>query len=206
MNLMSRANKYMIDNAEPGNLLDIGACTGDITIPMSESIKSENYKVYGFEPDPDAFGILNRNTEGSNTIEIFNMAISDKDGTIDLFLSQRGGHTTSKFSAETKKWGYNPERHIPIQSMTLDSWVKKYDVKDITGIKIDVEASEQFVLDGGKKTFTENKILIALETHDNIDCEKIFNILKNYGYTVFNNDMQEASSIVINRDYICKNY
>ena len=206
MNLMSTTNRYMIDNAEEGNFLDIGACTGEITVEMAARLRETPYNVYAFEPDPDAYATMLNEIKGIPNILPFEVAITNKTGEMKLFLSTRGGHTTSESSAATGKYNYNINRHITINAITLDDFVEKHKITNITGIKLDVEASEQFVLEGAKKTLTTNKTLIALETHDNIDCGAIYRILHTYGYRVYYTDMSEAFNININGQYVCKNY
>ena len=206
MNLMSDANRYMIDNATEGNLIDIGACTGVITLAMAERIKDIPFKVYGIEPDPDAFEEFKKNTTDISNIVGYQAAISNQTGDMKLFLSQRGGHTTSETSAATGQFGYNINRNITVSSYTMDDFVAKYNINNITGIKIDVEASEQFVIEGAKKTLTENKILIALETHSNIDCLAVYKLLLDYGYVIYDRNMVKQEALLIGRDYICRNY
>lgn len=204
---LSEANKIMLRDAKIGNFIDIGANIGVVADPMAKRLIGTSYKLYCIEPDDEALSHLRNNMKDYNNVEIHPIAITEKDSKIRLFTSQMGGHTTNEYSANTRKWNYDPNKFREnIDSLTLDTFVERNNITNITAIKLDVEAGEQFVLQGGKKTFTENKLIMALETHDNIDCVAIFNILRDYGYVVYDTNGVELDHIRIGVDYICKNY
>jgi FkbM family methyltransferase len=63
-------------------------------------------------------------------------------------------------------------------------------------IKIDVERHEEQVLLGASKLLTENKVIIQIEIFDKRK-KKIFDILKNYKYRLYNS---------IGKDYYFRNF
>ena len=88
--------------------------------------------------------------------------------------------------------------HINIlEKSQLLQQTQKANIKDKKIIlKIDVERHEEQVLLGASKLLTENKVIIQIEIFDKRK-KKIFDILKNYKYQLYNS---------IGKDYYFRNF
>ncbi len=125
-------------------VLDIGANIGQFSLTFNHfSKKSE---IYCFEPNPEAFDLLERNTKGTNGIKLFNCGIGEK-GTLKLhYLPGRSctGSLIEKNARTTnvKVKGSMESREVKI----IDDVAAMVGRKEFTLIKIDVEGYEFEVL------------------------------------------------------------
>src|SRR5947209_14094504 len=77
---------------KPGmNVLDLGAHVGFYTL-LSAKLVGASGKVYAFEPEPENFAVLSSNVERAQyrNVRLVHKAITDRIGTIDLFISPQG--------------------------------------------------------------------------------------------------------------------
>jgi len=110
---------YFLENVSEGDVvLDIGANIGYFTLLFASSVGKEG-KVFSFEPEPSNFKILKKNAKINNFQNIIfeNVAVSNSNGTIDLYLSEKaaGQHTIFK----SKNVG---ENHISVKTIRLDDF------------------------------------------------------------------------------------
>lgn len=146
------------------SIIDVGANIGNHAVFFSEYL--EHDKIYCFEPDEDNLEILKDNMANKNC-EIFDVALSDHDGTATLYNCDPGN--SGAFSLEVfdskiaegsqhrLSKSYVAKYNVPIR--TLDS----YNLQNISMIKIDVENHELPVLEGAKQTILNNKPIVIFE-------------------------------------------
>jgi len=75
-------------------VLDIGANIGYYTLIFAKLV-GKNGKVYAFEPEPNNLAILKKNIEinGYKNIEVIDKVVSNKNGTVKLYISEQNkGH------------------------------------------------------------------------------------------------------------------
>ena len=140
--------------------IDIGSNIGQWTRPLAEKFE----KVYCFEPNPNFRECFNRNIHQSN-VELFPYGLSD---------SEHMAH--QEFSSTQIETGDGD-----IQCRTLDS----FGLTDIDFVKIDVDGSEIPLLNGARKTLTQNTPVINIEMKRDKrpDTVKVAErILKDLGY------------------------
>lgn len=129
--------------------VDIGACTGKYTIPMS--------KYYGIviaiEPNPKNLEFLRKNIELNkcDNVVIIDKAISNTKGKTKLALK----------GAQSFIEAYNVKDAIEIETDTLDNLIEKADV-----IKIDVEGAELKVIEGSERIINECKPIFVIEHNE----------------------------------------
>jgi FkbM family methyltransferase len=149
---------YFKKNIKSGMIIvDIGAHIGYYTLLFSKLV-GPNGKVYAFEPDPDNFDILQKNTSDLKNVEIFKIALSDIEGKISFYkiYESTGCHSIVLPEAKAEK--------IIVDSITLDSFLDYKKISDLDFIKIDIEGGEPFALKGMKKTIANSsKIKIISE-------------------------------------------
>jgi len=156
-------------------IVDIGANIGVVTQYLRDF-----GKVYSVEPSGEHFEALKKNKDFNkwDNVEVFNYAISDKDGEADLrlFDSNRTSHSIVFQAQEGEEVD-----HVKTKSMT--SFFKDAGIKHVDFMKFDVEGAEELILPSDD--FKE-----ALQMIDNIEIEfhfpdftKHVNALIKAGYT-----------------------
>ena len=196
-------NDKLIALANEGVYLDIGANHGMYCEAMSKVATH----VYAFEPHPDNLKILEKNVKDLANVTVAPIALADSDGEINLYCcpSNPGGHSIAEVVAEVGTWSHSLDNSITVPSFTLDSYCEKNSIDNITAIKLDVEGAEQYVLQGAKDTLKKHKMVIALETHQTIDCEAVYGILKECGYRVYDHRDNLVENVVFDSQYLCIN-
>lgn len=140
---------------KPGmTVVDIGAHVGYFSILFSELVGKEG-KVLAFEPDPANFNILKLNAENRKNIETFNLAVSDKEGSIDFYetLDKTGSHSLIPSDFRSNK--------ITVNSITLDNFLSTKKIK-VDVIKMDIEGAEPLALVGMVNTL-KNEVKLVME-------------------------------------------
>jgi FkbM family methyltransferase len=134
----------------PGtDVIDIGAHCGIYTTAFARTSH-----VHAFECSPKSFNYLCANIalQGCDyAVTKHNVALGPTSGTTPYYIrdpKDGGGNGTSKFSYDDTK----NTPHIDVPVRTLDS----FGLTNIGLIKIDVEGSEQAVLEGAIETLTRN--------------------------------------------------
>lgn len=144
--------KLFLETLKEGNLvLDIGANVGYYTI-LASSIVGKKGIVYAFEPDPGNIALLQKNIALNNctNVVVVEKALGDKNEESQLAIDP-GNPGESKLATHSNK------NTISIQTITLDSFVKKYNISHIDVIKIDIEGAELLALSGGKESLSKLK-------------------------------------------------
>ncbi|WP_440676615.1 FkbM family methyltransferase [Candidatus Pelagibacter sp. HIMB1593] len=172
---------FLFDYLDADDLfVDIGANIGAYTILAA----SKNSKVIAVEPIPSSYEILKKNillNDFSNTVDIYNVAISDKDESL-------------KFSNNLDALNHvlvNGEKYsdiINIPAVKLDQILNGRIPKFI---KIDVEGYESKVIDGAENIFSHNDLkciiieLIGGGKNYSFDEDALHKKLLNYGFSTY---------------------
>lgn len=133
--------------------MDIGANIGVFSVIAAKRCR----QVYAFEANPKIFDILKENVEPFDNVEIFNVAIGDKNGMANLYLHKKRGGADTLIQKRIRP--HQQGEVITVPCTKLDDYGLQADV-----IKIDVEGAEMFVVNGGLKTLRKAK-LIFMEHH-----------------------------------------
>ena len=146
--------------------LDIGVYRGVYSYKLSSNFK----KIHSFEPNPLLFPYLEKNLKRIvPNIQLYNIALSNKDGEIDLKLPLRSKSIFKDNIEELFKLGaasihptktFENFKNIKVKTSQLDNI--KLDNK-IKFIKIDVEGHEIEVLKGSENTIKTNRPVLLVE-------------------------------------------
>lgn len=146
--------------------IDIGAHVGFWSRRLAEKFTT----VLSFEPVPDHYECLKKNTEHLSNVETFNIALSDVDK--KLFMSQT-------FENSGMSSVVDSETGLSVEARTLDS----YNLNNVDFIKIDVEGHEQAVLDGAKDTLMRCRPALFIEVlNSNRSTSTVFSTLESWGF------------------------
>ncbi len=144
-------------------LFDVGANVGEwtraaVTGAHAASI-TDRVEVHAFEPVDTTFEILRENLSnipaGSNVI-LVNKAMSDQEGSTDIFVFGEGGGTNSlhsdKLAPETSK--------RTIQLTTLDQYCHDHLIEYVHFAKCDTEGHDVNVLRGATELLKQERLMV----------------------------------------------
>jgi len=173
-----------VKSLRPGdNIIEIGANIGYYVL-LAQSIIGTSGRIIGFEPAPDNYDILKKNTEFYSNIEIFDLAIGNKNGNVEFYIS------------EIPNWGsliFRDNLFVKKKIMTritrLDDFLTNLDNFRPTLIHMDIEGGEIQALEGANETISKYKPNLLIEFHlFATGLEPVADILANFvklGYREF---------------------
>lgn len=156
-------------------VLDVGANFGYLSLVWAKSI-AQNGKVLSFEPNLNVYNSF-RNSIRANSlessIELNNLAVGKKDGTIELFLSST---TSNTLQTNTQDNG-----STQIEMVSLDSFLKRNGIDRCDLVKIDVDGIELDILMGATHLMERCNPIFIVETNDD---ERIIEFFDKRNYQV----------------------
>lgn len=145
--LLDRDTRNMRRVAEtlgPDNVvIDLGAHIGNAAIEFSMFAK----RVYSFEPNPVVFTKLQSQTKRYKNISIYNRAMADRNGFIDLFFeSGKNGNFFEGSTIMSGKTNVSYKNRISVETVDICEFVESLEHGPIC-IKMDIEGAEYVVLE-----------------------------------------------------------
>jgi len=138
-------------------VVDLGANVGDFTRGVSSQF---GCTVYSIEAMPNLFEQI----ESGPKIHKFNVAVSDHDGTLELFCSSNR-ECNSIFSS-IAGGEYEVQNSIACQATTLERFLKEQGVESIDLLKLDIEGAEKQVFASTSDVTLRRVKQITIEFHD----------------------------------------
>jgi FkbM family methyltransferase len=164
-----------------GTLADIGANFGYFSIYLASRAGFRGV-AHAFEPSPRGFADLERMVTGfglGEQIRIYQCALGDSAGKVDLLLSNSDGLTTmvaSMANRVEKVVG----RHTADLRRLDDFALPRVDL-----VKIDVEGAEAMVIAGALDTIKAHRPVVVFESWNAVDDSRAFAQLQELGYRFF---------------------
>ena len=173
---------------EDGIVLDIGANIGIMTVHLSHRVHKGN--VIAFEPMPDNLRTLHHIIARFNlrNVRVQACALGDHEGNVEMVMPVESGARQQGLSHVLHETitERNEGLRFSVPLKKLDSFdFAKHDLPRVTGIKMDVENFEAFVLEGGKQLLARHKPLLYVELWDNENRQRCFDIVRSLGYGIF---------------------
>ncbi len=172
---------------EEGIVLDCGAHIGLFSCLLVE--RGVTNTIHAFEPDPENFEFLVRNTREQQTITAINAAVAPSAGQMQLF--DRGG---------TCAWSLVPEdpRELPavsVKAIDLCEHIRK--VGRVALLKLDVEGFEPDILNAmSDEILARIHLLIVEEHHRPVDHDR----LQTAGFSLWYGESETLGHRVYRRD------
>jgi len=178
----------------PGDsAIDLGANIGWYTTVLSRLV-GERGNVYAIEPIPETFCLLSAVVKilGLKNVELFNCAVSDKDGSAVMEIPKHGYGGPNFYMARiVGGQPVNPSlesAQVPLRS--LDSLLPGRLAEAVTFVKCDVEGHELAVFKGAVKFFDTPKPAMMIEVTGTPEMQDAPNhefhtIMKGYGYVPY---------------------
>ncbi len=146
---------------KPGMVVvDVGAHIGYFTRIFSKLTGGDGL-VYAFEADPAIFQLLKKNTKHFRNTRLYQLAITDRAGTIDFYHSEEKSGCGSVLPIAPVEFR---RRKIQASANSLDAILAKEGVTRVDFIKMDIEGGEPTALRGMRKILEKNQnILLIIE-------------------------------------------
>lgn len=132
-------------------IFDVGAHHGCFALSLRKAFPRS--VIHAFEPFPESFEILKRNTASDPRIVVHNFGLAERSGT-RTFHSNSNSATNSLFSTDSsgaRIWGegmLDTQCVVQASFETLDSVVERLGVAQIDLLKLDVQGAEHLVMGG----------------------------------------------------------
>jgi FkbM family methyltransferase len=183
-----------IEKMEPGKTFwDIGANVGIYSIYAA---KKQNVNVVAFEPSLLNLEILLRNVlvnDLNSKITLIPLALSNKNAVQQLFMSKSDFIWGGAHNSMGKNVGQDGKELLkPIISsqisISMDSCLEVFGLKQPDYVKIDVDGLEMMVLSGGEKTFQKvRSVLIEVDKAFEGQSANVSKFLTSLGFIRLNN-------------------
>lgn len=170
-----------------GLLVDVGANAGYFSCLWTSQCRDN--RCIALEPSPRNFELLTSNIEQSkllSQVEIRNICASNRSGILEFDLGPTEQTGWGRLATEKVK---NKGRSVQVPVATLDELIPRNE--SISVLKIDVEGTETWVLEGATDLLKSRRIHRIFFEHDpvlmeqyGIDKTSAISMLKHYGFAV----------------------
>jgi FkbM family methyltransferase len=180
-------------------LFDVGANIGMVSLHAAKICKT-----VAFEPDPSFMQRLNVN-RGLNPDRVFALepiAVSDSDGTLQLFTDGADGKSPSLVQTGERQ-------SVTVPARSLDSLMAEARLPRPTVIKLDIEGAEILALRGAERLLTapDRPRALFIELHDTYlpgfgsSADEVHSLLRAYGYTndVYRSERGDQTHLILHR-------
>lgn len=138
-------------------IMDVGANIG-VTV---QHFRDYAKKVYALEPSPEHFEALKKNKEFNkwDNVELFNVALADKDG--EMALNMNANNRT----CNSLVLSYGGDS-VKVKTVAFDTFIEENKIERVDFCKFDVEGAEDMILRSeGFKKVCEKVRAIEIEFH-----------------------------------------
>ncbi len=169
---------------EGQTFIDVGGNKGDFAL-LAALITGKTGKVLCFEPEPINCHWIRQSAKlnGYENIDLHELALSDRDGVAKLHLGRQSGSHTLLDDQPGRDAGV-----ITIRTATLDTILETLSITKVDVMKIDVEGAELRVLEGARRTLTDNpRIVLLLDIHPflGVAPERVCDFLTEMGFSMY---------------------
>lgn len=160
----------MISDLRPGDLcIDLGANVGEMTARFA----AQGADLIAFEPDPNTFEWLERNTAQFDTVTLYQKATAAASERLLLRRSSRYAEDPERFSVAASlvrdDHKVDTGNAVEVEVIDFPAFLADLD-RDVRILKIDIEGSEWDLLEALSRTPAFKRIdAIFVETHERFD-------------------------------------
>lgn len=143
--------------------LDLGAQTGCFSL-LSKFFPNSAW--YAFEPIQEAADNLQQNLKLNDihNVSVFQTAVSDKSGTVQLNMPAMNQWGLSTIGAHPLRFDTAIQREV--QCIDLDSFVIAHNINKVHFMKLDTEGSEFYILRGAQHMIQRDHPTIVMEYNE----------------------------------------
>jgi FkbM family methyltransferase len=170
----------------PGTtFVDVGCNKGDFTLLASRLVGAQG-RVLSFEPHPENCRWIRKSIAKNEyrNIELYELALSDTNGTAQLHLGEKSGFHTLLAGKPQREKGI-----IEVRTRRLDDLLAEVGFdRPVGAIKIDVEGADMHVLRGARETISRSPgIVVFLDVHPHlgVNPQEVCDYLRGLGLELF---------------------
>ncbi|NBW38356.1 MAG: FkbM family methyltransferase [Cytophagia bacterium] len=177
----------------PGaTIIDIGAHTGDTTVPMALACGKEGL-VIALEPNPYVFKILEANAKLNQeltNIDALCFAATEKEGDF-VFHYSDASFCNGGFLTQLKNQQHNHSYTLTVKGKNLQDYLYNHYQQRLPRVellKVDAEGYDKEILKGMSKFISTYKPIIMAECYKKLtlpEREELFDVISNNGYDLF---------------------
>jgi FkbM family methyltransferase len=169
-------------------VIDIGANTGQFAASMNEIFPDA--RLYSFEPQKDCYEELLIKFKDVSCFHAFNIALGNEAGELEFYRNDYSQSSSLLPMAELHKTSYPFTKNSMLDKVEvtlLDNIFQQLEIETPFLIKVDVQGFEDKVIEGGKKTFSQAKVVIIEMSFEVLyEGQKLFDemyqIMRNFGF------------------------
>jgi FkbM family methyltransferase len=168
------------------NFIDVGANRGLYCFYVEKIINQES--IIAFEPVPSLSKLLKKVFPRIRVVE---KALSNDIGTstLNIPLHQKNYLMDTRSTLEISSRDFkNGLEKIPVETTTLDDFLRNQKNLKVSLIKIDVEGHEIKVISGAKRSLSINKpfMIVEIEERHHIETfNEVFTLIDQLGYAIY---------------------
>ena len=138
-------SKVSIKKYLPKNpiIIDCGANDGSDSVQLADAYSGQ---VHSFEPIENIFAALKLKTGKHSNIHCYQIALGDKNGEQNFFVSEGGSTGSSSLMEPKEHLNDHPEtyfkKQIIVNTLTLNSWAERYSIKKVDMLWLDMQGFE----------------------------------------------------------------
>lgn len=144
-----------LGHPRPNSVIDIGGNNGQFAQEVFRAFPG--VPVYSFEPIPECYDRLVRLRDRQPTLQPFKLALSDREGETDFWLSRFRDSSSIQemLPGHLEAWPHTEiETKITVRVSRLDAVAAGLDLKPPVLAKLDVQGHELSVIRGGRETLS----------------------------------------------------
>jgi FkbM family methyltransferase len=154
------------EKAKGGCYIDFGANIGLTTVPISRKVAGRCYAV---EAIPENYGLLKLNLlrNGAENCTAYNVAISDREGTVKFELSERnfGDHRIRTerggLDSAAELYGESLRKTVVVPAIRCDDLFADVELASPLAIKSDMQGADGFLFEHGQATLSRCDLLVT---------------------------------------------
>lgn len=169
-NLMSLEEPYgvmahLLKGCEVTGIIDAGASDGRISKRLLRKFPAAH--VYAFEPNSVYTKALHRYAKEDNRFHPYFLALSDHEGTADLYVTESPGISSlfapGRCLKEIEPQGASVKSLEQVELVTINKWAERNGDPAIQLMKFDIQAGELRALRGAVRVLQSSTLLVYTE-------------------------------------------
>ena len=174
-----KISKYLLKKYLPHNpvIIDCGAHDGSDSVELARMLKGE---IHAFEPVENLFARLKVNAKKFPNIACYQIALSDKNGQQDFYISEGRSDASSSLLIPKEHIYDHPDTFfkskISVNALTLDSWAEINEIKQVDLLWLDMQGFELNMLEVSKKILPTVKVI-----HTEVSTKETYSGVAQYG-------------------------